>query len=286
MRGNVGQAIALTAEYRLQRRSSDAYIGKRPLIATHAPGSVGVDEFENHPLLRKYYLSTRDRTQGRVHASWQALPNLSLGTALAASEDRYPEGFLGLDHSTLRSSTLDFSYAAAEHLRISGLYNVDRYRNAQRGRAFRGNVPADAFDAARDWQVTSTDRFNSWGLGLGREQLRLRLGAWQAPGVLDLNLDFSHSRSSGQFANNTGAALASAPLPALGTRLDNVSVTARYAWSAQASVQLALVHERYRSKDFALDSVGPATVASVLLPGVASPRYRANWASIGYRYDF
>jgi len=286
MRGNLSQTVAVAGEYRHQRRRTDDYIGNRPFIATHIPGRIGADEFENHPLLRKYYLSERDREQGRVHASWQALPKLSVGTALAWSQDDYPSGFLGLESSMLRSSTVDFSYAAAEHLRINGYYNADRYRNAQTGRSFRGNVPADAADPNRNWQVTSTDAFNTWGLGLGREQLRLQLGDWQAPGLLELNLDFSHSRSSGRFDNSTGAALVSAPLPALGTRLENFSLSARYAWSERASLQLSLMHERYHSQDFALDGVSPAAVASVLLPGMASPRYRVNWASLGYRLEF
>jgi MtrB/PioB family decaheme-associated outer membrane protein len=286
LRGNLSQTVALAGEYRYQRRRTDDYNGNRPFIATHVPGRIGADEFENHPLLRKYYLSERDREQGRVHASWQAMPDLSIGAALASSRDDYPAGFLGLEYSILRSTTVDFSYAAAEHLRINGFYNTDRYRNAQAGRSFRGNVPADAANPDRNWQVTSTDLFNTWGLGLGREQLRLRVGSWQAPGLLALNLDFSHSRSSGNFDNSTGAALLSAPLPALGTSLDNFSLSARYAWSARASIQLALMHEHYHSKDFALDGVRPDTVASVLLPGMASPRYRVNWASLGYRFEF
>jgi MtrB/PioB family decaheme-associated outer membrane protein len=286
LRGSLSPAVAVAGELRQQRRRTDDYIGNRPFIATHVPGAIGTDEFENHPLLRKYYLSERDREQGRGHVNWQVLPNLSLGAALAISRDDYPDGFLGLQNSTLRSGTVDFNYAASEHLRIHGFYNADRYYNRQNGRAFRGNVPADAWDVGRNWQVKATDRFNTWGLGLAREQLPLRLGTWQAPGLLDVNLDFSHSRSSGHFDNSTGPALASAPLPALGTRLDNISVSARYAWSAQASVQLAFIHERYHSSDFALNAVAPATVASVLLPGMASPRYRANLATVGYRYDF
>lgn len=286
LRGSVGSSVALAGEYRHQRRRSDDYNGNRPLIATHVPGSIGADEFENHPLLRKYYLSGRDREQGRLHVNWQASANLSLGTALTWSRDDYPDGFFGLQSSTVLSSNIDFNYAASDHLRINGFYNFDRYHNEQNGRSFRGSAPADAWDPARNWQLQATDRFNTWGLGLGREQLRLQLGDWQAPGMLDLNLDFSHSRSSGQFDNSTGPALPSAPLPSLGTRLDSVNVSARYAWSARTSVRLALIHERYRSSDFALDAVGPDTVASVLLPGMDSPRYRANWATLGYRYDF
>jgi len=286
LRGNLGTSVAVAGEYRHQDRRSDDYIGNRPFLATHVPGSIGADDFENHPLLRKYYLSERERGQARLQTNWQAMPNLNLGAALAWSRDDYPDGFFGLDHSTLQSATLDFSYSTTEHLRINGFWNRDRYRNAQSGRAFRGNVPADVWNPERNWQLTATDRFNTWGLGLGREQLYLRLGAWQLPGRLDLNLDYSHSRSTGSFDNSTGPALASASLPSLGSQLDNLSISLLYAWSSRASVRLAFIHERYHSSDFALDNVGPATVASVLLPGMAAPRYRANWFTLGYRHDF
>lgn len=286
LRSSVGNSVALVGEYRHQRRRSDDYIGNRPYLETHVPGSVGTDAFENHPLLRKYYLSERDRDQARLQTNWQALSALSLGAALAWSRDDYPDGFLGLNHSTLQSATLDFNYAAGGDLRINGFWNRDQYRNAQSGRAFRGNVPADAWNPERNWQLTATDRFDTWGIGLGREALRLQLGAQQVPGTLDLNLEYSHSRSSGHFDNSTGSALASASLPALGTQLDSIDVSARYAWSARSSLRLAFIHERYDSKDFALDGVGPAAVASVLLPGTASPRYRANWLTLGYRHEF
>jgi len=286
LRGSIGSTVALTGEYRHQRRRSDDYVGNRPYIATHVPGRIGADEFENHPLLRKYYLSERDRDQARLQSNWQALPGLSVGAALAWSRDAYPDGFFGLNSSVLQSGTLDFSYATGEQLRINGFWNRDQYRNAQSGRAFRGNVPADVWNPQRNWQLTATDRFNTWGLGLGREQLRVHIGQWQPPGTLDLDLEYSHSRSTGHFDNSSGPALPSATLPALGTQLDSVDLSARYAWSARSSLRLAFIHERYHSRDFALDGVGPATVASVLLPGVAAPRYRANWLTLGYRHEF
>jgi len=286
LRGNASDTLALAAEYRHQRRRTDDYVNNRPLVATHVPGTIEAEDFENHPLLRKYYLSARDRDQARLHANWQALSVVSVGAALAFSRDEYPDGFFGLNSSILRSATLDFSYAPGQNLRLSGFYNHDRYENEQSGRAFRGNVPADVQNPARNWFVTASDRFNTLGLGFGREQLPIHFGSTQVPGLLDLNLDLSHSRSSGDFVNSTGPALNSAPLPALATRLDNLTLSARYTWNARSSVRLALIREHYRSEDFALDGVTPATVASVLLLGQASPHYQATWTTLSYRYDF
>ena len=279
-------SLALALSYQHMRRRTDDYVGNRPYIQTHVPGSIDAEDFENHPLLRKYYLSERDRDQLRLHADWYPLEQLSLGAALAWNRDDYPSGYFGLNKSQLLSATFDISYTPAEDFRLSAFYTRDRYRNDQAGRAFRGSVPADAFDPERNWQVTATDHFETVGLSLDREQLRPRLGNWQSPGTLDLSVQLSHSRSQGEIGTEAGPALTNAPLPDLGTRLNTATVAARYHLSAQSSLRFALERELYRSSDFAFDDVEPDTLANVLLFGQSSPRYKATWVSLSYRYQY
>ncbi len=278
--------LALALDYFHQRRRTDDYVGNRPLIATHVPGTIDAEDFENHPLLHKYYLNERDRDQWRLHADWSLTSNLSLGTALAHSRDDYPLGFFGLNESTLRSATIDINYTLVTDLRLSTFINHDRYHYEQTGRSFRGSVPADAFNPQRNWQVATRDRFNTVGFNLNREHLRPHLGDWQPAGFLDLALDLSHSRSKGEITTSVAADLNSAPLPALGTRIDTATLSARYAWSEQSSVRFALMWERYNSDDFALDNVLPASAANVLLPGYDSPHYQTTWTSVSYRHQF
>lgn len=278
--------LALALDYRHLQRRTDDYVGNHPLVTTHVPGTIGVEDFENHPLLRKYYLSERDRDQLRVQGDWYPADALSIGMAIAWNEDDYPDEFFGLNRSTMLSGTVDVTYAPTEGLRFTGFYTRDRYRNDQSGRSFRGSVPADAFDPDRNWQVEATDRFDTVGLTLEREQLPLRVGDWQPGGTLDLELQLSHSRSSGEIDTAAGPALTEAPLPDLETRLNTLSLTARYHWSERSSLWLELAREHYRSRDFALDDVAPDAQSNVLVFGQQSPRYRATWLSLGYQYRY
>ncbi len=279
-------SVVLALDYRHQRRRTDDYVGNRPLISTHVPGSIDAEDFENHPLLRKYYLNARDRDQFRIYADWYLLSNLSLGAALNHNKDDYPSGYFGLNESTMRSATLDVTYTQDENFRVSGFINQDRYHYDQSGRSFRGSVPADAFNPQRDWQVRMTDLFDTVGISFDREQIRPRLGAWQAAGTLDMSLSLSHSRSRGDLSNSVASALTSAPLPELSTRLTSATLSASYSWSMRSSLRFSLTHERYRSADFALDNIAPATTASVLLLGQDSPQYQVTWTSLSYRFQF
>ncbi|MEX2367003.1 MAG: MtrB/PioB family decaheme-associated outer membrane protein [Pseudohongiellaceae bacterium] len=278
--------LALGLDYRHQQRRTDEYTGNRPLLETHLPGTIGAEDFENHPLLRKYYLSDRDRDQLRLNADWYPLTQLTLGAAVAWNQDDYPSGFFGLKRSQLLSTTLDITWAPNDELRLSGFYNRDRYRNRQTGRAFRGSVPADAFNPARDWQVMATDRFETVGLSLDREQMPLRLGDWQAAGELDLSVQLSHSRSGTDVDTRAGEALQNAPLPALATRLNTLSAAMRYHWSARSSLGFALERDVYRSSNFSLDNVAPDTLSGVLLLGQRSPHYKVTWLSMSYLFQY
>ncbi|WP_347331011.1 MtrB/PioB family decaheme-associated outer membrane protein [Marinimicrobium locisalis] len=279
-------SVALSLDYRRLRREASDYVGNRPLVETHVPGSVGEEDFENHPLLRKYYLTDRDRDQWRLRMDWYPSSSVSVGSTLAHNRDDYPAGYLGLTQAEMLSATLDITYAPTEDVRLSGFVNRDRYRRSQSGRSFRGSVSEDAWDPERNWQTRARDRFTVGGLTVDWEGLEPRLLGWQPQGDLDLSLSLSQSRSTGEVVTETGPALAAAPLPELTTRLDRVSVQARYHLSERSSLRLEVERERYRSEDFALDSLAPDAHPNVLLMGRTSPAYRTTWVVLGYRLSF
>ncbi len=280
------RTAALAADYQFQRRRTDEYIGNRPYIETHVPGTIDAEDFENHPLLRKYYLSERDRQQWRLHGNWYPHARVTFGAALAYNHDNYPAGYFGLNKSTMLSTTFDATYTTDEDLRISAFINRDRYRNEQSGRSFRGSVPADASDPNRNWWITARDRYHVVGISMDREELRPRLGNWRPAGTLNLEAEISHSRSRGDIDPVAGAGLQAAPLPELGTRFNSLERSARYHFSARNSLQLGIEHERYSSTDFAYDNVAPDTLSSVLLMGQASPHYQVTWTTLSYRHQF
>ncbi len=249
--------VALAVDYRHLSRDASEYVGNQPLIDTHIPGSVGEEDYENHPLLRKYYLTDRDRDQWRLRMDWYPSSMVSVGATLAHNQDDHPSGYFGLTHAEMVSATVDITYTPTEDVRLTGFVNRDRYRRNQSGRSFRGSVPEDALNPDRNWETRARDRFNVWGGSLDWEGLEPRLGSWQADGLLDVSLSLSQSRSNGERVTETGPALESAPLPDLITRLYSVSLQARYHLSEQSSVRLGVEWERYRSEDFALDDLAP-----------------------------
>ncbi|HEY7883348.1 MAG TPA: MtrB/PioB family decaheme-associated outer membrane protein [Cellvibrionaceae bacterium] len=279
-------SLALSGHYQYQQRRADEYVGNRPLMTTHVPGSVGAEDFENHPLLRKYYLTDRDRHQWHLRGDWFAWQNVNLGAAIAWHRDHYPDTVFGLTDSRMTSYTLDAGYTPVENLRLTAFVNRDSYHNEQAGRSFRGSVPADAFDPERNWYVDAKDRFDTLGVSLDWEQLQQQFDALQNLGRLDVRLELSHSRATGTIVTETASALTSASLPELSTRLERVSLEARYHLSVRSSLRLALEHERFSSHDYALDGVAPDAVASVLLLGQTSPRYSAIWSTLAWRYRF
>ena len=58
--------------------------------------------------------------------------------------------------ATLSLAT-DLSWVPTEQLRLSAFASRDRYDSAQSGRSFRGTVPADLTDPARNWQVDARE---------------------------------------------------------------------------------------------------------------------------------
>lgn len=57
--------------------------------------------------------------------------------------------------------------------------------------------------------------------------------------------------------------LTAEPLPTLYTRLDSAGRHTDYAVDEQTSLRVGVLHERYRSADFALDGVAPDTIPAV-----------------------
>ncbi|ALS98456.1 MtrB/PioB family decaheme-associated outer membrane protein [Lacimicrobium alkaliphilum] len=285
-RSHYFETLAMAVSYSHQQRRTDDYIGNRPLIQTHVPGTTEAEEFENHPLLRKYYLSERDRDSVSLQADWYPQTSLSLGAQLSWNQDTYPDGHFGLNSSKMYSVNGNISYISDKDWQLSGFYSYDNYQYQQSGRSFRGFAPAEAFDPQRNWQVSASDDFQTLGFSLERQGLRPAFSDWQAQGTLDLSMSFNHSRSVGEMINHHGSVLQSAPLPDLKTQLNTANLTARYHLSASSSAALTLIRETYDSDDFALDNVAMNTLSNVLLPGQRSPRYQATWLGLSYRYEY
>jgi MtrB/PioB family decaheme-associated outer membrane protein len=288
LRFTAPQALSMTLDFVRARRSVDEYVGNRPLIETRVPGTVAEDDFENHPLLRKYYLADRDRDGFTLRGDVPIGGSASLGLSAAHNRDDYRNSVLGLNRATMRSYTLDGAFFPAEIVQLTAFYTRDRYTGDQSGRSFTA-APGQAFDPARDWRVDTRDRFDTAGVSLGVDRLEQHwswLERRTGGRAVDAGLDVTYSASRGVIDVSSGAALETAPLPDLTTRLNHYRLYASYPLQNDASLRLAIEHERYRTRDFALDGVEPGTMANVIGLGHESPSYSVNWVVLTYSTRF
>lgn len=288
MRWNRSGDLALSVDYLHNNRNIDSYIGNRPLLRTRLPGTVDAEDFENHPLLRKYYLAARDRDQVRLRADLNVGTRVTLGWDGSYSRDTYDDTIFGLNESRVRSWNADASWSPSGYVHTLLHFGVDRYTSEQAGRAFTVS-PVQVTDPNRNWFYDSRDRFESAGLDIRFEQAEKWLGPLRRDGLtggLDFVLELRHAHSRGAIDVATGTDLAVEPLPDFFTRLNSIGFNADYGLDEASSLRFGILHEHYRSADFALDDVAPATIPAVLTTGDSSPQYRINWIVFAYRRTF
>ncbi|MEX1032522.1 MAG: MtrB/PioB family decaheme-associated outer membrane protein [Cellvibrionaceae bacterium] len=280
--------VNLNLGYRYSERRGDDYEGNRPLIQAHLPGTVAAEDFENHPLLRKYYLADRQRDRIQFRADWFASERLTLGLQTAYNRDDYLDDYFGLNQVTLSSYTVDLSYLVGDNFHIAGFFSVDHYAQEQSGRSFTA-APGQADDPARNWWVDTADRFTTANITAEYEQVQQRfafLRGWGLQGDLDLGVELSDSRTRGDVDSETGSALNAAPLPDIESRLRYYRLYGSYAISQAGTLTVTFSRELYSSDDFRLDDVDPGTMQRVLSLGEESPDYAINWLGFSYRHRF
>lgn len=267
-----------------ERRDAGEYVGNRPLRDTRPPGTVGADDFDNHPLLRKYYLADRDRDRVQVRVDMPAGDVFHLGAAFALNRDDYRNSVFGLTDSSMRSVMLDAGWTPNEDWRVHAFMGRDRYSTAQAGRSFT-SAPPTVTDPDRNWWVDTRDRFNTLGLTVELSDPARGRGS-PAGRPFDLGAEFVHVRSRGGIDVEAGPALVTDPVPDLYSRLNHLRAYASLRVDERSALRLAWTHERYASRDFALDATDPATIANVIALGERSPRYAVNWVTLGFTRSF
>ncbi len=276
--------LALSVDLLHARRSTGEYVGNRPLVETRVPGTIGEDDFENHPLLRKYYLADRDRDGVRLRADVPLGSSGSVGLSAGYNRDDFGNSVFGLTRASMRTATIDASMLPADDLRLSAFVTLDRYSNRQAGRSFNA-TPAQAQDPDRNWWMDGRDRFATTGLSLDIDRLEQRwpwLAGSAELGPVAAGLDLIYAVSTGRLDVSSGPALATTTLPPLRTRLNVYRLHVSFPLRNQTQLRMALEHERYRSRDFGYDGVAPDTIANVLSLGNESPNYRINHVILSY----
>ncbi len=265
---NPFDTTSFSIDYRNSSRDVDAYIDNRPLIESHIPGQIGEDEFENHPLLRKYALTDRDREEYRIRADFYPTTEFNFGLTGSRFDDDYDDRFFGLNSSEMTAIGLDFGWYPREDISLVAYYMHEEYDTDQSSRSFRPNPPTSVDDPARDWFADTSDDVDTWNISLTFTDIGSDRG-WKA---FDLGFDFTRSDVT-SVIDVTATTLETAPLPPLTTDMTSVSGWARVAIGQQSSLRLALEATKLETANFALDNVVPDSLANILLLGNQAPNY-------------
>jgi len=206
-------------------------------------------------LLRKYNLSDRDRTSGRVDVGYQPSDRLALSANLEISEDDYDNTQVGLTEATYHAITLDASYRLSDDLSGHAYVGRERFESDQAG----SQVPN-----AADWFVENEDTVDSFGLGL----------RWRTNERLELGSEYVFSRTNGDTDIRSNNALPPvSQFPDLESKRHSLQLYADYLLHKNTSLKFTYRYEKYDEDDWSLDGVYPATIPEVLVLGEEAPDY-------------
>ena len=272
----IGGGVRLT----FADRSGSTYHGNEPFLSGYAPGytSTVPGQFENPPDLRKYHLADREREQGTVYLTVTPSEAWSFGLNMNYAEDDYEESELGLTHSRMHDYTVDVAWVPSDRWTAWGFYTYEKLAADQDGQSTRGGTRVeDSVDPRRSWFADHRDHAKTWGLGLDHRMSEDRI---------ELGVDWVQSRTTSDIFVSAGTALAYSPLPRDHTRLDALSLRARWQWRPQLAFNAGYRYEEYDSSDWSVDGVEANQLANVILFGEDSPDYDVHVFGVSATYTW
>lgn len=270
---------SLKFDYRNSNRDVSEYIANAPLINSFLSGTIDPDEFQNHPLLRKYYLTERDREEYRVRADLFPNKLFNVGFAGSYSKDDYATGFFGLNEAKIRTWTIDAGWHPQDHISVTGFYTFEEYDSSQSSRSFQNTNSLG--DPENNWFADTEDTVDTYNIALSFTDIGTGKG-WNG---VDFGMDYTYSNtvsmiSVAAVSENT------APLPDLISKMQTFSIWGSMSVGESSSIRLAAESTELETKDWALDGVVPDTLANVLLLGESAANYDVWLISASWSYRF
>jgi MtrB/PioB family decaheme-associated outer membrane protein len=221
--------------------------------------------FGQNPLLRKFNLAYRYRKFGELSASVTAADGaVTVGVQASYADDSYSSTLVGLTDSEELRLAADLTWTLSEKASVYLSGGFDAIDARQTGSA--------AF-AAPDWRALQSDEFTSLGGGMRirgiGEKLDLQLDYWRAEGVVDLDV---------------AGGIGPSRFPDLESTLDSVRARMTYHWSEKFETSVQIRYERLPTEDWALEGVGPDTLATILTLGAQPYDDETLIAGLGFRY--
>jgi MtrB/PioB family decaheme-associated outer membrane protein len=243
----------------------------------------------NHPQINQYYMSNRERWEGKVDLTYLASARLTMNMNMLWRDDDFDQSKLGLTEATWQRAHFSVSYSPSNTLSGSIYTGYDRYEGDQSSRAFRGGQEKNAFeiypplpqasDPLQNWHIDSTDMSTTIGANL----------QWQPAEDIELSLDYSFVDTKGEqdFSLPTGSNLVASDMPDVDTRLHQIEASGTWHMQENLSLKLDYQYYNYDSNDWAWKGVQTDTIGKVLSFGQQNPNEDIHYvgASVIYRWQ-
>jgi len=219
-----------------------------------------------NPLMRKYYMADRDRNEVELRLGWLATDAVNLSFLGRYAKDEYDNSEIGVREASDMSLTLDGSVAIGKGGSIYAALTRETIESEQ--------TNSQNF-ADPNWLGDAKDNFDTAVLGLKLAELTDKLS---------LDADYTYSRSTGDVGIAIANSTQDGPFPELKTDLHSLRISLNYDLSDSTTVRVGYWYEYYRSDDWALDGVQPATVSNLLSMGANPFNYDVSTVLLSFVY--
>ncbi len=281
VRSSLGQNVWGSLGYSHGWRDSSTYVGNRPFLEGHTPAYIatlaGVQLWENHPLLRKFFEAERDRDRVNGSISFAATDRATIGVSGTWMRDDYGDSELGLTESSGYTVTGDLGYQFSDVLSGHAFYSYEDHKTEQAGWSFTGAAKAvQSADPTRRWWATHDDTVHTAGVGL----------EWQPLPQWSLGADYAYHDATTAISMDDAGAFNLIDFPDIETRVHTINLSAAYALRENIDLRVQYAFENYDSEDWQVDAAAPDASGRVLAMGVTSPDYDVHVIGISARYKF
>jgi MtrB/PioB family decaheme-associated outer membrane protein len=265
------------------RRRASTYHDNAPFLGTHSPDYIatqaGVGLWENHPLLRRYYLNDRDRTEVGMSTTYIPTDTLSVGFNVNYRDDDFDDPTVGLTNRRMTNYMLDVSYAPMDKTQAHAFYSYENTRFDQAGWYFRGGASKAGMssDPNNQWWSKAKDHVHTLGFGFKTKLIEDKL---------DLVVDYLYSQSRDEIHMNGKVTAGDPAFPDTVSRLHDVRVGLEYKLRENLSVRVGYLFEKFTLDDWAYDGILPDSVDELITIGEESPDYKSHLVTWSFVYKF
>jgi len=259
-------------------RNGTGYEHNSLFLASHNPDWIEEEgeEFENHPLIRKFFIADRERLSFKGGFNWLPSDTVVIGLFGHMTKDDYNNTVLGLREQKTASGTFDVAFTPNDAITYHGYVTIESLRYNQASYQYRPGQDLDDF-AGKLWTVDTHDKITTFGLGFD----------WQAiKDKLKFVADFTYSNADTVFFITGGSDLSFLQLPNLNSKLVGVEAKMDYQYRDNVVLRIRYWFQDLNGADFALDNVDPDSEQRIIGLGQATPTYNVHILGFSAIYKF